>query len=150
MALKLFKTKNKEIEKKKANSIPFEKREKIYPLSLLITIVNKDQSNYYTQEYARLGCSISLVLYGYSQPPLIYRNMLGIDSTKKEIVLSIARKEDIGKMLEVAKKKFSISKTAKGIAFVLPIDSVNGIAVYRFLADQYRDIREKKDERNKK
>ena len=147
--MKLFKkikTFNK--ENRKADKLaPFEKRENIHSLSAVFTIVNRGQANFFVDAYNDIGASISMVLYSYSMPPEQYRNILGADSTKKEIILTILREEDVKKALDIAKERFSISSAAKGIAFGCPIDSVSGIAVYKFLADQNESVRKQENDR---
>ena len=121
---------------------PFEKREKISPLRMFFTIINRNQSSYYIKAYAEAGASMSLVFYSYSQPPQEIAKMLGPENLKKEIILTFVKEEDVSKLLQIAKNRFNISKAAKGIAFACPIDSVSGIAVYKFLSDQNKDVRE--------
>lgn len=123
-------------ENENFNDTPYEEREIIHPLSMVVTIINRDQFRYYTEKYHELGASFSMILYSYSMPPEEYRNILGIDSTKKEILLTFCRAEDVKKLLEVAEERFMISPAAKGIAFAVPVDSVSGIAAYKFIADQ--------------
>ena len=96
------------------------------------------------------GVSLSLVQYGYSNPPQEIIALLGSESTKKDIIISVVRSEDINKLKETVQQRFNISKAAKGIAFACPIDSVSGISIYRFLADQDRTIREEHSHGRKK
>lgn len=122
--------------------LPFDQREKVYPLCLFFTIVNRNQSAFYTKAYQDVGASMSIIFYSHSQPPVEIANVLGPDNLKKEIVVTITRGEFVPKLMDIAQKRFDISKAAKGIAFSCPIDSVSGISVYRFLADQNKEIRE--------
>ncbi len=124
---------------------PFEKREKVYPLSVVFTIVNREQSKFYIDAYSEIGASMSMILYSYSMPPEQYRNILGSDSTKKEIILTFCREEKVKEVLRIAKERFAISPMAKGIAFSCPIDAVSGIAVYKFLADQNENVRKQEN-----
>lgn len=143
--MKAVKEVKKRVAKKKQQKetrLPFEEREKVYSLSLFFTIVNRDQSSFYTKAYAEVGASMSFVFYSYSQPPIEIINVLGHDSLKKETVVTVVRTEDVEKLKKIAEERFSISHTAKGVAFACPIDGVSGIAVYKFLADQNREIRE--------
>ena len=80
--------KNDEIQEKLK---PYEQREKIQPLVMVVTIISREQSRYYLDAYQELGASLSLVFYSYSMPPEEYRNILGSDSTKKEIILTLVR-----------------------------------------------------------
>lgn len=142
MGIFFFRKRQKDSSRQKVEREPFEKREKVYPLSLFFTIINRDQSNYYIKAYQDAGASMSMVFYSHSQPPEEIANILGPDNLKKEIVMTITRSEFVPQMKEIAAKRFAISSAAKGIAFACPIDSVSGIAVYKFLADQNKDVRE--------
>ena len=121
--------------------VPFEQREPIYPLSLFFTIVERNQSRYYENAYQEAGASMSLTLYAHSMPPEEILAILGEMETKKDIVITVCRSELIPSLKEIAQKRFAVSKAAKGVAFACPIDAVQGIAAYRFLADQNKDIR---------
>lgn len=142
MGIFFFRKRQKDSSRQKVEREPFEKREKVYHLSLFFTIINRDQSNYYIKAYQDAGASMSMVFYSHSQPPEEIANILGPDNLKKEIVMTITRSEFVPQMKEIAAKRFAISSAAKGIAFACPIDSVSGIAVYKFLADQNKDVRE--------
>lgn len=139
---KKIKTVNKENVE---NNLPYEQRESVKALSMVVTIVNRNQFRYFVDAYQNLGASMTSILYSYSMPPEEYRTLLGTDQTKKEILLTFCRSEDASKLLEVAKERFKISPMAKGIAFVCPIDSVGGIATYKFLADHNKETRESKN-----
>ncbi len=141
-----FKKKKISEEKKiEAERLPFDQREKVYPLCLVITIVNRNQSSFYTKAYQDCGASMSMIFYSHSQPPVEIASVLGADNLKKEIIMTITRSEYVEPILNIAKERFAISKAAKGIAFTCPIDSVGGISVYRFLADQNKEIRENEE-----
>ena len=148
--MSLFRRKKNEKSKINAKQAPFEEREKIYGLSLFFTIVTRNQSHYYEQAYQEAGASMSLTFYAHSLPPREILALLGEMETKKDIVVTIARNEFIPALKEIAEKRFAISKAAKGIAFACPIDAVQGIAVYRFLADQNKEIRMEGNKHGKK
>ncbi len=120
---------------------PFDQREKVQPLSLVVTIVNRHQASYFLDNYQEIGASLNMILYAYSMPPEEIVKLLGADATKKDIILTVTRNEYVPEMLKRAKERFAISKASKGIAFACPIDSVYGIAVYKFLSDQNKNAR---------
>ena len=133
----------KKNEKSKPTSpqAPFEQREKVYGLSLFFTIVSRNQSHYYEQAYQNAGASMSLTFYAHSMPPQEILAILGEMETKKDIVVTVCRSELVPALKEIASNRFAISRAAKGIAFACPIDAVQGIAAYRFLSDQNKEIR---------
>ena len=123
-------------------SVPFEEREELKQISVFVTIINRHQAQYFIKTYEECGASLSLVLYAYSMPPSDIVQILGIEETKKDIIFTVCRDEDIPKLKQIAADRFKISKAAKGIAFAIPIDSVSGIAVYKFLSDFNKEVRE--------
>ena len=137
----LHRIKTEKTPKASRPQVPFEQREPIYPLSLFFTIVERNQSRYYENAYQEAGASMSLTLYAHSMPPEEILAILGEMETKKDIVITVCRSELIPSLKEIAQKRFAVSKAAKGVAFACPIDAVQGIAAYRFLADQNKDIR---------
>ncbi len=137
----LHRIKTEKTSKAPRPQVPFEQREPIYPLSLFFTIVERNQSRYYENAYQEAGASMSLTLYAHSMPPEEILAILGEMETKKDIVITVCRSELIPSLKEIAQKRFAVSKAAKGVAFACPIDAVQGIAAYRFLADQNKDIR---------
>lgn len=142
----------KKNEKSKASApqAPFESREKVYGLSLFFTIVSRNQSHYYESAYQNAGASMSLTFYAHSMPPQEILAVLGEMETKKDIVVTICRTELIPALMEIAASRFEISRAAKGVAFACPIDAVQGIAAYRFLADQNKEIRQEESKHGRK
>ena len=106
-----------------------------------MTIVDRHQADFFLNAYREIGASLSMVLYAHSMPPEEIVQLLGAESTKKDIILTVAREEYVKPMLTRAKARFRISKASKGIAFACPIDAVSGIAVYKFLSDQNKNVR---------
>ena len=139
---------DKKIEKKAKKLPPYEKREKVSSLSVFFTIINRNQSDYFIDEYYKAGASISIVLYSRSMPPEEVIQLLGTISTKKEIIMTICRSEIVSELSSIAKNRFLISPASKGIAFACPIDAVSGIAIYKYLSDANKLEREREEANN--
>ena len=116
----------------------FDQKEKIEALALYFVIVNRDQSRYFIEKFNELGISMNIILYGYSSPPVDIASLLGPDMLKKDIILSFCKQSEIEKVHSIIEERFKISKLSKGIAFAVPIDSISGVIVYKFLVDHYR------------
>lgn len=134
----MFKKKKREISSKEISTKKFEDREELSSIVLLVTIINRGQSLYFEESYKKLGATLSLTLYGYSLPPEQYRSILGVD-TKKEIILTFTKGDNIKSLLECAKNRFAISRAAKGIAFTINVNSISGIAAYKYLINNNLD-----------
>lgn len=126
----------------KNNNLPYEKQEKLTSLILYVIIVNRGQGHYYLDELNKLGVSFSSLIYGYSNPPEEIIALFGNLETKKDLIFTIFRKELLPHIRDLIQRRFIISKQAKGVAFGIPIDSVAGVIIYKFLADQNKNIRE--------
>jgi len=151
---KLFKKKSFRVnidDTKSADRAPYEERhaDGLYSLSCVFTIVDRHQENFFIDAYNNLGASMSIVLYAYSNPPEEILKFLGDTNTKKSILMTMCRTEYVSSMLEVASKRFGVSRMAKGIAFSTPITSVAGIAVYKFFADVKKEVRLSKVQKEK-
>lgn len=129
-------------KKKEDNILPFEQREELKSLSLLVTIVNRNQSNYFTEAYKNKGAAISTVLFAHSLPPEeIITILAGESNLRKDMILTIIKTEEIDNYIKIASDRFKISKASKGIAFTIPLDSVSGIVIYKFLSDHNKEER---------
>ena len=80
-----------------------------------------------------------MTLFAHSLPPEEIRNVMGEDETKKEIILTVCRKDLVPKIKEIAATRFGVSELSKGVLFVSPIDAVSGIVAYKYLADMSRE-----------
>lgn len=132
---------SKKVQQPKTPALPFEKRETVQSLSLFFTIINRHQAQYFVKAYQDVGCSLSMVMYAHSMPPVEILQLLGAEETKKDIIMTVTRTEYIPELKKIAEERFKISKISKGIAFAIPIDAVSGIAVYKFLADHNKEVR---------
>lgn len=142
---------SKNLKKNKDEHLPpFEKREKVHSLLLLVTIISRNQGAYFTDTFSKHGASLSISMFAHSMPPADIISFLGNESTtKKDLVLTIVRKDEVKEYLDIIKKRFSISKASKGIAFTLPVSSVSGIVVYKYLSDYNKEERTMSKEENK-
>lgn len=151
----MAKTKNvllkRVIKKKKITKettlAPYEERTELRQMVLFVIIVNRHQGDFFLHLLRDLGVSTSFLLYGYSMPPEEILAVLGADNLKKDIVVAPLHYDLLEKVEEETMKRFKISRASKGVAFVLPIDAINGIAAYRFLSDHDQKIRELKNEK---
>ena len=58
------------VERKAAKPLPpFEEREKVHPLSLVVTIVDRHQADFFLNAYREIGASLSMVMSAHSMPP---------------------------------------------------------------------------------
>ena len=64
------------------------------------------------------------------------RSALGIVSNDKAVIVGVIRGDMIKPALEGLEEKFRTVRGGKGIAFVTPMTSLVGVAVYQFLSNK--------------
>ena len=120
---------------------PVEETPKIEPpsafdkLSIFITIVNHGLAGPIIKLFEHAGVSAQFIQRGNGTATRQIRDILGIEDTGKDIVISIIKKDKIADVKPDLLAFFSASKYNKGIGFSIPMTSMIGIKVYQFLAD---------------
>ena len=119
------------VKKKKAsNSLEAPRK-----LKILITIINRTKTDFYLSALEGYDVNMQTVLYGRGTAPTEIAHMLGLVDDKKAVILSVVSEDKINEILARYEDKFFKTKNGRGIAFTIPISSVIGVAVYRFLAN---------------
>ena len=62
-------------------------------------------------------------------------HILGLEDADKSVIFSVIREDKAEEALHAIEDKFSTLKRGKGIAFTVPMSSVIGVAMYRFLSN---------------
>ncbi len=137
--------KNNRVKKNKEDNSHYSKNYKVEKLFLLVVIVNRYQGDYYIHKFIELGAASSFLLYGKGTAPNEFLYMLGVEGSKKDIVLTVAKESLLDNFEKIIDERFSISKSAKGISFIIEFDSIMGVLPYRFLSDT--KINKKKEEK---
>lgn len=111
-------------------------------LELLITIVDRKKAEYYCdiiQEH-EVNMQLTCLASGTANKEVL--DMLGVHSRDRSVIFSVVRDDRIPEILAVLSDRFDSVKNGKGVAFTVPMDSVIGVAVYGFLANNRRTIKE--------
>ena len=125
--VKSIKKSKKEAQQKKQNLAP----EK---LMLLITIVNREKTEYYLDLIESFQCNFQLdvTAVGTAQRAL---GLLTPD-TEKSVLFSVVTRTNAKTALETLEEKFNTVRGGKGVAFTVPMTSTIGVLIYRFLANK--------------
>ena len=75
----------------------------------------------------------SVMAQGTAKSDTLY--MLGLEDSDKSVIFSILREDKATEALQALDTKFHTLKNGKGIAFTVPLTSVIGVAIYRFLSN---------------
>ena len=70
---------------------------------------------------------------GTAKSEMLY--LLGLEDSAKGVIFSVIREDKETEILHAIEEKFETLRGGKGIAFTMPMSSVIGVAIYRFLSN---------------
>lgn len=106
----------------------------IKKLKLLITVVDRGKGEFYLDVISQFEVNCQLVLGGLGTASSELINMLGLNK-HKAVLLSVVREDMVDPILQCLEDKFATIKNGKGVAFAVPLSSVIGVNLYRFLSN---------------
>lgn len=104
-------------------------------LKILITVVNRSKTEFYMDLLTayEVNFQTSVLAQGTAHSEMLY--MLGLEDSDKSVIFSVIREDRAMEALHTLEEKFHTIKKGKGIAFTIPMSSVIGVAIYRFLSN---------------
>ena len=124
----------KKKEMRRLASLP-ENDGEIKKLSLFVTIVSRGQADPVVRLFETLGVSAQFIENGEGTAQREIRNILGIEDDRKSIVFSFIKRDVIPEATKELEAFVLSSPKNKGIGYSIPINSLIGMQLYRFLAD---------------
>ena len=123
-------------EKQEKQNAPTKKQvSSVRKLKLLITVVNRSKTLFYTDLLEQFEINVQMVLYGKGTANSQMLALLGLAESDKAIILSYIREDKIKETLEVLSEKFNKVKHGNGIAFTVALDSIIGVSAYQLLSN---------------
>ena len=104
-------------------------------LKLLITVVNRKKSEFYMDYLTSMGVNFQTAVAGQGTATSDTMYLLGLEDSDKSVIFSAIREDLAQDILQGLEEKFHTIRNGKGIAFTIPMTSVIGVAIYRFLSD---------------
>lgn len=104
-------------------------------LKLLITVVNRKKTEFYLDYLTSLGVNFQTAVAGRGTATSETLYLLGLEDSDKSVLFGVVREDRAEDVLQNLEEKFQTIRGGKGIAFTLPLTSVIGVAIYRFLSD---------------
>ena len=104
-------------------------------LKILVTVVNRRKTELFMDlltEY-EVNLQTSVLAQGTARSETLY--MLGLEDSDKSVIFSVLREDKAPEAMHMLEEKFNTIKDGKGIAFTIPMSSVIGVAIYRFLSN---------------
>ena len=106
----------------------------IKKLKLLFTVVDRPKGEFYLDVISQFNVNCQLVVGGLGTATSELVDLLGLEP-HKAVLLSVVREDLVDTILQTLEDKFATIRGGKGIAFAVPLSSVIGVNLYRFLSD---------------
>ena len=107
----------------------------IKKLKLLFTVVDRQKGEFYLDVISQfdVNCQIALGGLGTATSELV--ELLGLEP-HKAVILSVVREDLVDNVMNTLEEKFATIRNGKGVSFAVPLSSVIGVNLYRFLSDR--------------
>ena len=107
----------------------------IKKLKLLFTVVERQKSEFYLDVISQFNVNCQMAMSGLGTATSDVVELLGLEP-HKAVILSIVREDKVDEIMNTLEDKFATIRNGKGIAFAVPLSSVIGVNMYRFLSDR--------------
>jgi len=107
----------------------------IKKLKLLFTVVDRQKSEFYLDVISQFDVNCQLAVAGLGTATSELVELLGLEP-HKAVILSVVREDMVDIIMNTLEDKFATIRNGKGISFAVPLSSVIGVNLYRFLSDR--------------
>ena len=107
----------------------------IKKLKLLFTVVDRNKGEFYLDVISQfsVNCQLSMGGLGTATSELV--ELLGLEP-HKAVIISVVREDLVDTIMNTLEDKFATIRNGKGVSFAVPLSSVIGVNLYRFLSDR--------------
>ena len=106
----------------------------IKKLKLLFTVVDRPKAEFYLDYISQFEVNFQMVTGGKGTANSELIDMLGLN-IQKAVIISTVREDMVDPIMKCMEEKFATIRNGKGICFAVPMSSVIGVNVYRFLSN---------------
>ena len=107
----------------------------IKKLKLLFTVVDRQKGEFYLDVISQFDVNCQMAMSGLGTAASDLVELLGLEP-HKAVILSVVREDKVDEIMNTLEDKFATIRNGKGIAFAVPLSSVIGVNMYRFLSDR--------------
>ena len=98
------------------------------PISLLVSIVNRDQGKFIKRFCEENDVIFSFRLHGEGTASSDLMQLLGFDGAEKNMILSLLPEHKVRLVMKSISKLMNMSSPGRGIAFSVPLSGLNALA----------------------
>lgn len=106
----------------------------IKKLKLIITVVDRPKGEFYLDVISQFEVNCQLAMAGLGTASSEIVELLGLNN-HKAVILSVAREDLVPTIMNTLEEKFHTVRNGKGIAFAVPLSSIIGVNLYRFMSN---------------
>ena len=107
----------------------------IKKLKLLFTVVDRPKGEFYLDVLSQFDINFQMAVGGLGTANSELVELLGLEP-HKAVILSVVREDMVDAIMNTLEDKFATIRNGKGVAFAVPLSSVIGVNLYRFLSDR--------------
>ena len=104
-------------------------------LSLMLSIVERRQSERYVTLCKSLGLPLTLTMLGRGTAMRAHLDLYGLEATQKAVVATVADEQNAHRLFREAKRQLYLDIPGNGIMLAIPIKSVGGGRTLAYLTD---------------
>ena len=106
----------------------------IKKLKVLFTVVDRNKAEFYMDVISQFVVNCQMQLQGLGTATSEIVDLLGLN-IHKAVILSVVREDMVEPNMHTLEDKFAAIKGGKGIAFAVPMSSINGVNLYQFMSN---------------
>ncbi len=106
----------------------------IRKLKLLFTVVDREKAEFYLDVLSQFDANFQMMVPGMGTANSELVSLLGLNM-HKAVLFSVIREDLVDSVMNCLEDKFETIKNGKGISFAVPLSSVIGVNMYRFLSN---------------
>ena len=107
----------------------------IKKLKLLVTVVDRQKGEFYLDVISQFDVNCQMAMAGLGTATSELVELLGLEP-HKAVILSVVREDMVDNIMNTLEEKFATIRNGKGVSFAVPLSSVIGVNLYRFLSDR--------------
>lgn len=106
----------------------------IKKLKLLFTVVDRNKAEFYLDVLSQFEVNFQMAVPGKGTATSELVSLLGLN-IHKAVLFSVVREDQVDAVMNCLEEKFETIKDGQGISFAVPLSSVIGVNLYRFMSN---------------
>ncbi len=120
---------------KKQTQTAFEDSKELKKISMYVVIVNHGQGEAVLKLLQSLKISLQFVQYGQGTASKQVYDILSMEDNSKDVIVCLSSTDKLPYIRIELEAFFAASRANKGIGFAIPLTSIIGVAIYKFITN---------------